>query len=37
MILYCRSCNKKFSLQEYSDELDDFFEEYLANIPCNRI
>jgi hypothetical protein len=35
--LRCRSCGADFDMQEYGTSLDDLMEEYLANIPCDRV
>ncbi|QTA90275.1 Uncharacterized protein dnm_063360 [Desulfonema magnum] len=35
--LYCRSCNKEYPLEKFTDLMDEMFEEALANIPCNRL
>ncbi|WP_368731508.1 dual CXXC motif small (seleno)protein [Desulfonatronum sp. SC1] len=33
----CGSCGAAFALHEYGTTLDDLMEEFLADIPCNRI
>jgi hypothetical protein len=35
--LRCRSCGATFELHEFGTNLDDLLEEYLANIPCDRV
>ncbi|WP_353740106.1 dual CXXC motif small (seleno)protein [Desulfonatronovibrio magnus] len=34
--MYCRSCNRKFSVNELSSSMSEYLEECLANIPCDR-
>ncbi|WP_373498225.1 dual CXXC motif small (seleno)protein [Desulfococcus sp.] len=33
----CRSCSRRFTIEQIADALDDDLEELLANIPCNRL
>jgi hypothetical protein len=35
--LRCRSCGAVYGLQEYSANLDDLLEEFLAHVPCDRV
>ncbi|MES0445357.1 MAG: dual CXXC motif small (seleno)protein [Desulfobacterales bacterium] len=33
----CRSCRAEYPLEKFADLMDDYFEQELANIPCNRL
>jgi hypothetical protein len=35
--LRCTSCGTQYRLEDYGTTLDDLLEEYLGNIPCNRL
>lgn len=35
--LRCVSCGAMYDLREFGTTLDDLVEEYLANIPCDRV
>jgi hypothetical protein len=35
--LRCRVCGRHYDLKEYADNIDDDFEERMANIPLNRL
>jgi len=35
--LRCRSCSARYPLEAMAGEMDDALEEYLANIPVNRL
>ncbi len=37
VVLRCGSCGATFELREFATTLDDLLEEYLANIPCDRL
>jgi len=35
--LVCRSCRKRYPEDKYKELMDDYMEEMLANVPCNRL
>ncbi|WP_319759075.1 dual CXXC motif small (seleno)protein [Maridesulfovibrio sp.] len=37
VILRCGECGKKFNIADYSEFIDDEFEEEMANVPMNRL
>lgn len=37
VLLRCESCGKQFEVAEYSEFIDDDFEEEMSNVPMNRI
>ncbi|WP_320008924.1 dual CXXC motif small (seleno)protein [Maridesulfovibrio sp.] len=37
VFLRCGSCGTKFNVADYSQYIDDEFEEEMANVPMNRL
>jgi len=35
--LRCGACGRKFNVADYSEYIDDDFEEEMANVPMNRL
>ncbi|MFN2266758.1 MAG: dual CXXC motif small (seleno)protein [Desulfonatronovibrio sp.] len=35
--MYCRACKKKYSVNELSQSMNEYLEESLGDIPCDRI
>jgi hypothetical protein len=33
----CRSCGREYPLEQFSDLMDDDFEQQLANVRCDRL
>ncbi|WP_027722170.1 dual CXXC motif small (seleno)protein [Maridesulfovibrio zosterae] len=37
VLLQCGACGKQFDVAEYSEFIDDDFEEEMSNVPMNRL